>query len=62
MRQCKSTKLLKKTILLQFLVEPGQSSLVCQLPVINQTLCIVQMLENWHVTNTIFCPWLQHQP
>jgi len=27
MRQCKSTKLLKKTILLQLLVKPDQSSM-----------------------------------
>jgi len=41
MRQCKSKKLLKKTILLQLLVKSDQSSTVCQLPIINQTLCIV---------------------
>ena len=41
MRQCNSTKLLKKPILLQLLVEPGQNSMVYQLPIINQTLCIV---------------------
>jgi len=41
MRQCNSTKLLKKTILLQLLVEPGQNSMVYQLPIINQTVCIV---------------------
>ena len=40
MRQCKSTTLLKP-ILLQLLVEPDQDSMVCQLPVINQTLCIM---------------------
>jgi len=41
MRQCNSTKLFKKNILLQHLVEPGQNSMVYQLPMINQTLCIV---------------------
>jgi len=38
MRQCKSTKLLKKPILLPLLVEPDQSSMIYQLPMINQTL------------------------
>jgi len=42
MRQHKSTKLLEKPIiLLQLLVEPDQSSMVYQLHMINQTLCIV---------------------
>jgi len=41
MRQYKSTKLLKKTILLQLLVETDQSSMVYQFPMINQALCIV---------------------
>jgi len=40
MRQCKSTKLLKKTILLQLLVEPDQSSMVYQFPMINQTFIV----------------------
>jgi len=34
MRQCKSTKLLKKPILLQLIVEPDQSRMVYQLPMI----------------------------
>jgi len=34
--------MIKKTILLQLSVEPDQSSMVYQLPMINQTLCIVQ--------------------
>ena len=46
MRQRKSTKLLEKPILLQLLVEHDQSSMVYQLHVINQTVCIVQMLKN----------------
>jgi len=41
MRQCKSTKLLKKTILFQLLVETDQSSMVYQFSMISQTLCIV---------------------
>jgi len=32
-------------MLLQHLVEPDQSSVVYQLTVINQTLCVVYMLE-----------------
>jgi len=39
-------KLLKKPTLLQLLVEPYQSSMVYQLSMINQTLCLVCMLEN----------------
>ena len=35
-----------KTILLQLLVEPDQSSMVYQFPMINQALCIVEMLEH----------------
>jgi len=31
----------KKNILLQLLVEPDQSSMAYQFPVINQTLCVV---------------------
>jgi len=47
MRQCKSTNFFKKKlILLQFLVEPDQSSMVYQVSMINQTLCIVKMLEH----------------
>jgi len=46
MRQRKSTKLLEKTILLQLLVEPDQSSMVYQLDMINQTLCIAWIREN----------------
>jgi len=45
MRHCKSTKLLKKTITFQLLVELDQNSMVYQLPMINQTLCMVQILE-----------------
>jgi len=41
MRQCNSTKLLEKPIPLQLLMEPGQSSMVYQLPMINRILCIV---------------------
>jgi len=37
MRQYKSTKLLKKPILLQLRVELDQSRMVYQLPMINQT-------------------------
>jgi len=49
MRQCKSTKLLKKSILLQLLVEPEPSSMFYQLLMINQALCTLQMLGNsWH--------------
>jgi len=40
MRQCKSAKLLKKTILLQLLVDPDQSSMFCQFPMINQTYSV----------------------
>jgi len=40
MRQCKSTKPFENPILLELLVEPDQSSMVYQLPMINQTLCI----------------------
>jgi len=46
MGQRKLAKLLEKPILLQLLVEPDQSSTVYQLRMINQTLCIVQMLKN----------------
>jgi len=38
--QCKSTQLLKEPILLQFLVEPDQSNVVYQLPMINQTCTV----------------------
>jgi len=41
MRQRKSTKLLKKQILLQRLVKPHQDNMVYQLTMINQTLCVV---------------------
>ena len=37
---------LKKKEKKQLSVEPGQSRMVSQLPMINQTLCTVQMLEN----------------
>jgi len=41
MSQRKSTKLLKKPILLQLLIETDQSSMVYQFSMISQTLCIV---------------------
>jgi len=37
-------KLHKKTIMFQHLVEHDHNSMVYQLPMINQTLCIVQIL------------------
>jgi len=43
-KKCVSTNqrnCLKKTILLQLLVETDQSSMVYQFPMINQTLCVV---------------------
>jgi len=43
---CKSTKLFEELFLLHLLVEPDQSSMVYQLPMINQMLCIVQVLGN----------------
>jgi len=39
-------KLIKDPILLQRLVEPDQSNMVYKLPGINQTLLIVEVLEN----------------
>jgi len=46
-------KLIKDPILLQRLVEPDQSNMVYKLPGINQTLLIVEVLENsyhgWHL-------------
>jgi len=43
MGQCKSTKLLKKPIPFQLLVEPDQRSMVHQLSMINQTLFVEQV-------------------
>jgi len=40
MRQCKSTKLLNKLLYLN-LIEPDQSSMFYQLPMIKQTSCIM---------------------